>query len=186
MDAITLLKADHKDVQKHFRVFEHAGARARVAKATAAQAALRELAVHSAIEEQIFYPAIRDEVPSLVDDVLEGLEEHHVVKWLCAEIERCSPDDERFEPKMAVLIENVRHHIREEEAEIFPAVRDALGRKRLMELGELLDRAKDAAPTHAHPRGPDTPPANLVVGMVAGAFDRARDVGQRLVGHLSP
>lgn len=186
MDAITLLKADHKEVEKQFRAFEHAGARARTAKANAAAAAVRELAVHSAIEEQVFYPALRAEVDAVDADVLEGLEEHHVVKWLCTEIERCSPDDERFEPKMSVLIENVRHHIREEESDLFPMVRDALGRKRLADLGELLDKAKGAAPTHPHPRSPDTPPGNLVIGMVAGAFDRARDVGSRLVDVLTP
>ena len=186
MDAITLLKADHKDVEKQFRVFEHAGTRARVAKANSAAAAVRELSIHAAIEEQIFYPSLRDEVPSIAEEVLQGLEEHHVVKWLCSEIESCSPDDERFEAKMTVLIENVRHHVREEESDLFPVVRSALGRKRLADLGELLDKAKGAAPTHPHPRSPDSPPANLVVGVVAGAFDRARDVGQRLVGHLTP
>jgi hemerythrin superfamily protein len=186
VDALTLLKADHKDVEKHFREFEHAGARARTTKTNAAKAAIRELATHSAIEEQIFYPVLRDEVPSIVDDVLQGLEEHHVVKWLCAEVDRCSPDDERFEAKMTVLIENVRHHVREEEAEIFPVVRGALGRKRLTEIGELLDKAKGAAPTRPHPRSPDTPPANLVMGMVTGAVDRALDVGKRLVDNLTP
>ena len=186
MDAITLLKADHKDVERHFRAFETAAPRARVAKTNAAAAAVRELSVHAAIEEQVFYPAIRDEVEATDDEVLEALEEHHVVKWLCREIELCSPDDARYDAKMSVLMENVRHHVREEESDLFPIVREALGRKRLAELGELLEKAKGAAPTHPHPRSPDTPPGNLVIGVVAGAFDRARDVGQKLVGHLTP
>lgn len=186
MDAITLLKADHKSVEKHFREFEASRARAKVARANALEASLRELAVHASIEELVLYPTIRDEVPDLVEDILLSLEEHHVVKWLCAELQHMSPDDERLEAKMAVLMANVRQHVQEEEADVFPMVRDALGRKRLAEVGELLEKAKTVAPTRPHPRSPDTPPANLVVGMVAGAVDRARDMGQRLVGHLTP
>ena len=186
MDAITVLKDDHKSVQKHFRDFETSSDRARAARANAAQAAIRELAVHAALEEQIFYPAIRAEVDDLTDEVLESLEEHHVVKWLCSELEAMTPDDERFAPKMAVLIENVRHHVREEEAELFPAVRQSLGRKRLAEIGELLEKARPAATTRPHPRSPDTPPANVVVGLVAGAIDRFRDVGAKLVDQLTP
>ncbi len=186
MDAITLLKDDHKTLQRHFRAFESAQPRAKVARTNAVSTALRELAVHSAIEEQIFYPAIREEAPDTLSEVLESLEEHHVMKWLCAEIERASVDDERYEAKVTVLIENTRHHIRDEEDELFPMVREALGRKRLAEIGELLDKARLLAPTHPHPRSPDTPPGNLVVGVMAGAIDRARDMGQRLVGHLTP
>ena len=186
MDAITVLKDDHKRVQKHFRDFETSSGRAVVARANAAQAAIRELAVHAALEEQVFYPAVRMEVEDLTDEVLESLEEHHVVKWLCSELAAMTPEDERFAAKMAVLIENVRHHVRQEEADLFPAVRQSLGRKRLAELGELLEKARPAAVTHPHPRAPDTPPANAVVGLVAGAIDRVRDVGARLVDQLTP
>ena len=186
MDAITALKADHKSVQKHFRDFETSSNRARAARAHAAQAAIRELAVHAALEEQVFYPAIRAEVEDLTDEVLESLEEHHVVKWLCSELERMDPDDERFDAKMTVLIENVRHHVREEEAELFPAVRQSLSRKRLADIGEQLDKARPGAVTHPHPRAPDTPPANLVVGVVAGAIDRVRDLGAKVVDQLLP
>ena len=186
MDGITLLKDDHKRVQKHFRDFETSSGRAVVARASAAQAAVRELAVHSALEEQIFYPAVRLEVDDLDAEVLESLEEHHVVKWLCAELAGMTPDDERFAAKMAVLIENVRHHVRDEEAELFPAVRQALGRRRLAELGELVEKARPAATTRPHRRAPDTPPANAVVGLVAGAIDRVRDAGARLVDQLTP
>lgn len=181
MDAITLLKGDHKTVQKHFRDFERSGPRAVATRGHAAQSIVRELAVHSALEEQIFYPAVRREIGDAEDEVLQSLEEHHVVKWLCSEIESMAPEDERFVAKVTVLIENVRHHIEEEESALFPLVRHALGRKRLGDLGELMERAKPLAPTRAH-RAPDSPPANAVTGVVAGAFDRIRD----LVGHLTP
>lgn len=186
MDAITLLKADHKSLEKHFRTFEAATDRAKTTRGSAARTAVRELATHAALEEQIFYPAVELEVPELGEELLRSLEAHRVVKWLSAEVESSSPDDDRFAAKMSLLIDNVRLHVDEEEADVFPAVRQAIGRRRLLEIGELLEKAKPLSPTRPHPRLPDTPPANAVTGAVAGAFDLVRDMGQRLVGHLTP
>ncbi len=184
MDAITLLKSDHQKVQKLFRTFERAGDRARGTKAKTAGAIVAELTRHAAIEEQIFYPAVRHDVPEVADEVLESLEEHHVVKWLCSEIDKMTPDDERFTAKVTVLIENVRHHVREEEGELFPAVRRALGRKRLAELGDMMEKAKLLAPSRPRPKSPDTPPANLLSGVAAGMVDKARDRGAKVVADV--
>jgi hemerythrin-like domain-containing protein len=181
MDAIALLRSDHQAVKRLFRRFEQAGERATTTKSKTAKAIVRELSQHAAIEEQVFYPAVRKEVPDAINEVLESLEEHHVVKWLCSEIEKLTPEDERFTPKVTVLIESVRHHIREEEGTLFPGVRQALGRKRLAELGENMEDAKLRAPTHPHPRSPSTPPANLVAGRVTGVVDKARDAGEKTI-----
>jgi hemerythrin superfamily protein len=175
MDAITLLKNDHRTVEKLFKEFEKTGDRAVVTRGKLAQEIIRELSIHAAIEEQAFYPTVRDLVEGQEDMTLESIEEHHVMKWLLSEIQGRDPVDERFLPKMTVLIELVRHHVEEEESELFPAVRAALGRKRLVEMGEALEKAKRAAPTRPHPRSPDEPPANALVGAVAGAVDRARE-----------
>jgi hypothetical protein len=113
--------------------------------------------------------------------VLDSLEEHHVVKWLCSELDRMRPDHERFDPKVRVLTETVRYHIKGEENELFPAVRAALGAARLRELGRRLEQTKHTAPTHPHPRSPDTPPGNVLAGRVAGAVDKARDAGKRVI-----
>jgi hemerythrin superfamily protein len=176
MDAITLLKTDHKTVEKLFKAFEKAGDRAVKAKADTVKSIISELSVHAAIEEQIFYPAIRSDVPDTDDDVLEALEEHHIVKWVLSELESMTPADERFDAKVTVLIENVRHHVTEEETELFPTVRKALGRKRLTELGDAMEAAKKTAPTRPHPRASDTPPANVAQGVVAGAVDKVREL----------
>ena len=85
------------------------------------------------------------------------------------------PRDERFDAKVTVLIENVRHHVEEEESEFFPKVRDELGRNDLQDAGRRHGRGQEAAPTHPHPRSPDTPPANLVAGAAAGVADRVGD-----------
>jgi len=174
MDAITLLKRDHKTIESLFKQFEKAGPRADKIRRDIADKIVAELTVHAAIEEMVFYPAVREAVPATDDEVLESLEEHHVAKWLASEIDGMAPDHERFRAKMTVLIENVRHHKQEEEEELFPQVREALTRKQLAELGEALEAAKAVAPTRPHPRAPDTPPGNVVAAAGAELLDRAR------------
>src|SRR5688500_12540717 len=154
MDAITLLRQDHKAVEKLFKQFEKTTAPAE--QRTLAQRIVKELSVHAAIEEMVFYPAIRERVPGAEDTVLESLEEHYIVKWVLHELEDMKPDHERFKAKMTVMMESVRHHVEEEESELFPKVRKALGRKELGELGDALEKAKKTAPTRPHPNAPDT------------------------------
>lgn len=178
MDAITLLKADHHDVEQLFQQFEHAE-RAHVQKRQIVDRIVEALSVHAAIEEQVFYPVARATVPATDDVVLESLEEHHVVKWLLSELADMDPTHERFVAKTTVLMENVRHHVKEEETDFFPKVRKQLGRNELLELGDALAEAKKSAPTRPHPRLPDSGPANAVTGTIAGVVDR---VGSNLSG----
>ncbi len=173
MDAITLLKNDHKAVSKLFREFERAKDDAK--RQDTMRQIIEELSRHAVIEEQVFYPAVREAVPDTEDTVLESLEEHHIVKWVLSELDGMSPDHERYVAKATVLIENVRHHVEEEEEELFPAVRAALGRKKLAEIGDAMEKARQKAPTRPHPRAPDTPPGNIVAGAAAGVADKARD-----------
>ncbi len=175
MDAITLLKKDHDTVEKLFKRFEKTGDRAHVERRKIVDQIIEELSKHAAIEEQIFYPVTRATVDDVDDDVLEGLEEHHVVKWLLDELEHMDPADERFKAKVTVLIENVRHHVQEEEDDYFPKVRSELGRNDLSDLGDAMEEAKKTAPTHPHPKAPDTPPDNVVAGAAAGVVDRVTD-----------
>ncbi|MFI6115106.1 hemerythrin HHE cation-binding protein [Kitasatospora sp. NPDC051164] len=77
--------------------------------------------------------------------MLESIEEHHVVVWMLSELAGLDPQDERFDAKMTVLMENVRHHVEEEEQDWFPDVRKAMGRNRLQELGDRLEEAKRTA-----------------------------------------
>ncbi len=180
MDAITLLKQDHKTVEKLFKQFEKTTAPAQQRKL--AQKVIAELSVHAAIEEMVFYPAVRDRVPKEEETVLEALEEHHVAKWLLSELEDMKPDHERFKAKMTVMMENVRHHVEEEESELFPQVRKAVGRKELAELGEAMEKAKKTAPTRPHPKAPDSPPGNLVAGPTAAVVDEVKTKAREKVG----
>ena len=175
MDAITLLKDDHRSLERLFKRFEQAGDRAFVEKRALVDRIIEELSRHAAIEEQLFYPVARATVPGTDDIALESLEEHHIVKWVLSELERMDPTDERFDAKVTVLIENVRHHVEEEETEFFPKVRDELGRNALGDLGDTMAKFKEVAPTHPHPTSPDTPPGNLVTGAAAGVVDHVTD-----------
>jgi hemerythrin superfamily protein len=157
MDAIVLLKNDHKTVEKLFKQFEKAGDSAAQDKRGIVDKIVEELTVHAYIEEQVFYPEARKAVPETEDHVLESLEEHHIVKWVCQELADMDPGDERFDAKVTVLTENVRHHVEEEEQEWFPQVRKAMGRKRLQELAEELETAKQRAPRTPQPEAPDEP-----------------------------
>ncbi|MFG2749504.1 hemerythrin domain-containing protein [Streptomyces xanthophaeus] len=148
MDGIVLLKEDHKTVEKLFKQFEKADDDAYAAKRKIADQVIEELTVHTWIEEEIFYPAAREAAPDTKDHVLESIEEHHVVLWMLSELKDLDASDERFDAKMSVLMENVRHHVEEEEKEWFPDVRKAMGRNRLTELGEQMETAKRRAPGH--------------------------------------
>jgi hemerythrin-like domain-containing protein len=104
------------------------------------------LTVHTYIENEGMYPAVRKALPDLEDDILESLEEHHVADVLCMELAVMSPEHDHFDAKVSVLIESVSHHIEEEESEWFPKVREGMGRSELQELGARLLELKESAP----------------------------------------
>ncbi len=145
-DAIVLLKNDHKDIRKLFRDFQKAGDQAFVEKGRLVKRMIELLTVHTYIENEVMYPRVRELLPELEDDVLESYEEHHVADVLIVELSAMKPLDERFTAKTTVLIENVDHHIDEEEKDWFPKVREGLGRKVLQDLGADMLAAKTKAP----------------------------------------
>src|ERR1700719_2561501 len=115
-DAIDLLKKDHDSVKALFDRFKKA--RDRRSKAKIAGQALTELKIHAVLEEEIFYPAVRQRVG---EDVMnEADEEHHVAQILIAELEEMQGRGDHFDAKFNVLAENVRHHIKEEESQMLP------------------------------------------------------------------
>ena len=144
-DAIVLLKNDHKEIRKQFKDFQSP-------KATTAQKGkivkkiIELLTVHTYIENEVMYPQVRERLPELEDDVLESYEEHHVADVLVMELSMMRPTDERFDAKTTVLIENVQHHMDEEEQDWFPKVRKGLGRKALQEIGAEIAAARKRAP----------------------------------------
>ena len=145
-DAIVLLKNDHKELKRVFREFERAdddlGRKQR-----AVTKMIELLTVHTYLENEVMYPEVRKALPDLEDDVLESYEEHHVADVLCNELLQLDPSNEHFDAKVTVLIENVEHHMEEEEGDWFPKVRAGLGRNALIEIGERLEKLRTEAPT---------------------------------------
>ncbi|MEU7873082.1 hemerythrin domain-containing protein [Dactylosporangium sp. NPDC049140] len=146
-DAIVMLKDDHKGVKRLFKEFQaaHGGPPARKAKIVTQ--ILEALTVHTYLENEVMYPEVRSLLPDLEEDILESYEEHHVADVLCLELSTMDADDEHFDAKVTVLIENVSHHIEEEEQDWFPKVRQGLGRNQLQEIGAKMLQLRPNAPT---------------------------------------
>ncbi len=146
-DAITILKDDHKLVKGLFDQFEKSESKRE--KATLAAQAIMELKIHATIEEEIFYPMARKALKKPLgkteagDMMDEADEEHHVAKLLIAELDTMKPSDDHWEAKFTVLAENIVHHIKEEEGEMFAELRkldldlDAVGTQMLARKEEL-------------------------------------------------
>ena len=141
MNALELLKTDHKNVKALFKKAE-ATENPKQQKQLFEQIKM-ELETHTHIEETVFYPAVAKH-DELKDMVLESLEEHKQVKTLLREMDNLTEDSEKFEPKLKVLMENVEHHAEEEEeAKMFPKVRKLMDAGALDQLGDELEAAKD-------------------------------------------
>lgn len=156
MDAIELLTGDHNRVRGLFAQFETAEeADDTATMSTVATKILDDLEAHTTIEEEIFYPAIHDETKEISDVVDEGVEEHHVVKVLMSEVRDLDPSDDAWKAKMKVIIEGVEHHAKEEEEEMFPAVRKNTAKGTLEDLAVQMESRKAAlgAPVTAHAEG---------------------------------
>ena len=142
-DAIAMLKTDHAVVKKLF-VSEKNLTKQDGKKKEAIFAQIQSaLVVHATIEEEIFYPAVKSARSEHVkDEAREGYEEHKQIKSLLAQIAGITSDDESYDMKIKVLKEDVEHHVKEEETEMFPDAKKFLGEKRLMELGAELEARK--------------------------------------------
>lgn len=184
MDALAILKADHRSVEEKFVKYEALGQRALKSKGDIVRDVIKALSIHASIEEQYVYPAIRERIIEHNDDVLEALEEHHIMKWTLSELIDMTPNDDRFDAKFTVLMENVRHHVKEEEKTLFPAVRNAFTRTELESLGETLENAKTLAPSRPHPKTADAPPMNLISSLIIKPIDAIRDAGESAVRQI--
>ncbi len=138
MNAIDLLKTDHRKVEELFQRVEDTpkGKHRDIFKRIKA-----ELDVHTHIEETIFYPRLKKEA-ELKDITLEGIEEHHQAKMFLKEIPRLSDKNERFEPKLKVLMEDIKHHVKEEERVMFPKAQVILSIQEMEQLGAEMEAEK--------------------------------------------
>ena len=142
MDAMSLLKEDHKKVKKMLAQLESTTERGVKTREELFTRVKQELVVHEAIEEEIFYPALKEH-PKTKEIALEGYEEHHVVDTVMAEIEGVAYDDEKWGAKFTVMKENLEHHIEEEEGEMFRQARQVFDQDELTQLGESMKARKE-------------------------------------------
>ncbi|HUG30428.1 MAG TPA: hemerythrin domain-containing protein [Candidatus Limnocylindria bacterium] len=149
MDAITLLKADHDKLKGLLHELEPTTERGVKTRTELFARIKAELAAHEIIEEEIFYPTLKAH-PKAREIVLEGYEEHGVVDTLMGELESLSVVDETWGPKAKVMIENIEHHIEEEEGEMFTKARQVLDRAELQDLGKAMAERKAELAAQAH------------------------------------
>jgi hemerythrin-like domain-containing protein len=177
-DMITELLKDHREVQQMFdKLLERQVPTEE--RAVVVQQVITELVRHSVVEEQHLYPLARtalDDGDQLAD---HEIAEHAEAERLMKQLEETDMMDSSFEPMLHTLMTDVRHHIDEEERDLFPRLRETCSSAELRELGDKIRSSKKLAPSHPHPNAPDTPPADTVVGPVVGLVDKVRDAFSR-------
>jgi hypothetical protein len=173
-DAIALLRDDHRDLRSLFEEYDALGPRAKKATQHVRDRIVHALSVHAAIEERVFYPVVLEAVPDLEESILEGMQEHALAEQLLAQVAGMDVDDRWFRPRMMVLGDIVRHHMREEEREVFPALRDALDKADLIALGDTLREERVDAPT--------TPPPSA---QARAAFENVTDRAQAFLHSIT-
>jgi hemerythrin-like domain-containing protein len=141
VDAIKLLKEDHRKVEKLLEELDSTTERGVKTRQDLFAKISTEMRVHETIEEEIFYPALKEH-PKAKEVVLEGYEEHHVVDELMGELKETAFDDERWGAKASVMKENIEHHIEEEEGEMFEKAEQLMEDSELDELGSRMEARK--------------------------------------------
>jgi hemerythrin-like domain-containing protein len=131
-DAVAMLTADHREVEQLFKQFEDLSDRAKASKKKLADQICNALILHTTLEEEIFYPAMREATKEAEDKVDEAVVEHASAKDLIAQIQEMDPDDELYDAKVKVLSEQIDHHVEDEEKEMFP-----MAKKSKMDLAAL-------------------------------------------------
>jgi hemerythrin-like domain-containing protein len=144
MNAITILTDDHRDVKRLLDELETTTERGIKTRHELFGRLKELLTVHETIEEEIFYPALRDH-PKTKEIALEGYEEHDVVDSIMGQLASLPVDDETWGAKATVMIENLRHHSEEEEGEMFPKARTVFDADELTELGEKMTARRASA-----------------------------------------
>jgi hemerythrin-like domain-containing protein len=182
MDAIEFLRADHVRVLDMLTRLEQgspAGTSAVADDKSVRRDLVTELVIaesqHEAVEEEYFWPAVRQQVPTGERMAEQALKQEQAAKHILDKLDKASPDEPEFEQLISKVIEDGRAHIAYEQDTVWPVVRDSLSQKDLDELGEKMAKAKKAAPTRPHPHTPPSPGVLKTVGAAAAAADKVRD-----------
>lgn len=174
MNVIELLENDHREVDELFRRVNLSEKDESVEALT--RQIVHDLSVHAAVEEQFVYPLIRAKVEGGGELADEAIEEHQQAKRLLADLEKFDAGSSEHTAAMQELIGAIRHHVEEEERELFTKLRSEVDNGTLDKMGVLVEQAKKVVPTHPHPLVPGTATAQLLAGPWASMVDKVRDV----------
>jgi hemerythrin superfamily protein len=177
-DVIEVLEHDHREVEQMFAELESLrGASTEEDKErrkTLTEQVTIELVRHSVAEEVLVYPNVEDKVGA--DEVEHAREEHAEAEETLQRLEKLDADDPDFDDELATLMKEIRHHIEDEEGEMFKHMRETIAKDDLRKLGQRVEAFKKVAPTRPHPNVPNEPLARVAAGPAASLFDRMRDL----------
>ncbi|MEH0937834.1 hemerythrin domain-containing protein [Micromonospora psammae] len=173
-DVVDVLTADHREFEAIFVELESRQGTPEHRRQLA-DVVIAGLVRHSVAEEAYVYPTARKTLPD-GDQVAEHeISEHADAERTMKELESLDPSDPRFDELLGHLASTIRHHVQDEEADLFPRLRAACAAEELVELAGKVEAVKKTAPTRPHPAAPDRPPANKLLAPGAGLVDRMRD-----------
>src|ERR687894_257552 len=176
-DVIEVLEHDHREVEEMFAELESLrGASTEEEKSrrkAVAEQVTIELVRHSVAEEVLVYPKVEKQVGA--DEVEHARKEHAEAEETLARLEKLDSDDPAFDDELATLMDEIRHHIEDEEGQMFTHMRQVMDADELRKLGARVEAFKKVAPTRPHPNVPNTPLARIAAGPGASLFDRMRD-----------
>merc|ERR1712000_18542 len=144
---------------------------------------IKELCIHSALEETLIYPVLRDRVPEGKNLAHDAYEEHFAVERMLDELlnMKVKDDEAKFDAKMNTTIENLFAHIQHEEGKLLPLLRQYIDPNELVELGGKMESNRPLMPTHPHPNMPKGGVKGMVAGLAAAPLDRAYDAARSAV-----
>ena len=177
-DVIEVLEHDHREVEQMFSELESlrgaADDEAKARRKTLAEQVTIELVRHSVAEEVLVYPQVARKVSA--EEAEHGRKEHAEAEETLHRLEKLDADDPRFDDELATLMGEIRHHIRDEEGETFPLMRQNMDPDELRKLGGAVEAFKKVAPTRPHPHVPNEALPRMAAGPAASLFDSMRDL----------
>jgi len=180
-NVIDILTTDHREVEQMFVELESLhGATSdddRQRRKDLVEQVTIELVRHSVAEEAEVYPVVAQKVSE--SEAERSKHEHAEAEKTMQRLEDLQPDDAGFDAELAALMREIREHVKGEEGEVFPQMRQAFSEDELVELSMKVASIKQMAPTRPHPAAPDSPPADKILGPAAGLLDRMRDAVTR-------
>lgn len=177
MDALELLNNDHRMVEQLFRDYQTA--KNDEQRRGVVEIMIRELSKHAALEELLVYPLAKQAIPDGDKEIDHHLDEHMAVKKTLVALDEAGANREETEKLVATLQKEIDEHVQDEEEGLWPKLREAVDEDALVELGEVVDKAKQVAPTRPHPAAPTEPPKLALAAPVAALYDRVRDRFQK-------